>query len=388
MFNYKSDLVLSKSWLNRALIIQSYAQGPVPALNSDAEDVLVLKRALSEIPSNKEFYLGQGGTSFRFFCFLISRYPGNWVVKAHPRLLERPQSELSALLSQLGVATEFSSDRVTIRSSGWKIPDIINCAADESSQFVSALLLNCWNLDRPMNINITGKIVSEDYLKMTTLMLKSFGLEITGERTIQIPAKQTPIIQSCRPEVDMSSAFSLMAAAVVDGQAEITNWVSKSIQPDKIFLKLFDQMNIKYLESATSVKVEKQSNWGPISADLRGSPDLFPVLSVLAALARGTSNLYGAAQLKHKESDRLLKTKELLDMTGFSSELKSDGLIIFGQSSDKAKSEKVTFDPDNDHRMAMAAGVLKLAGFNIDILHPEVVNKSYVSFWKDVGLQK
>ncbi|MBY0452950.1 MAG: hypothetical protein K2P92_07935, partial [Bdellovibrionaceae bacterium] len=39
-----------------------------------------------------------------------------------------------------------------------------------------------------------------------------------------------------------------------------------------------------------------------------------------------------------------------------------------------------------DHRMAMAAAVLKLSGFNIDIQHREVVNKSYPSFWRDIGL--
>ena len=67
MFKFKSDLVLSKSWLNRALIIQNYAHDFKLKIESDSDDVLVLKKAIVEVESKKEFHLGQGGTSFRFF---------------------------------------------------------------------------------------------------------------------------------------------------------------------------------------------------------------------------------------------------------------------------------------------------------------------------------
>ncbi len=46
-----------------------------------------------------------------------------------------------------------------------------------------------------------------------------------------------------------------------------------------------------------------------------------------------------------------------------------------------------TFDPAQDHRMAMAAGVLKAAGVELRVLNPRVVNKSYPSFWEDTGLR-
>ena len=39
------------------------------------------------------------------------------------------------------------------------------------------------------------------------------------------------------------------------------------------------------------------------------------------------------------------------------------------------------FDPAQDHRMAMAAALLNLAGANLKILTPEVVDKSFPEFW-------
>lgn len=386
MFQFKSDLVLSKSWLNRALIIQHYQPELQFSSDSNSEDVVVLKKSLAELGKTNEYYLGQGGTSFRFFCFLISRYPGTWIVRAHPRLLERPQQGLKDLLDQLGVAVEFKKEEVIIRSEGWKIPDLIECQAQDSSQFISALILNAWNLPKNLNMAILGPIVSEDYLKMSISMLKKFGMKIERTEQIRIEKSQIPERLNVPPEVDVSSAFSLAAAAVIAGDVEITNWNPQSLQPDLVFLKLFDQMGISYEQSGDSLKIRQQGSWKAIQVNLNYTPDLFPVLAILCALGKGTSDLYGAEQLQYKESNRLKKTQELLNLVGFHSHLKPDGLIIYGQSSLQNKENRLQFNPDHDHRMAMAAGLLKLAGYNILIQNPEVVNKSYPSFWKDIRI--
>lgn len=42
------------------------------------------------------------------------------------------------------------------------------------------------------------------------------------------------------------------------------------------------------------------------------------------------------------------------------------------------------FDPQGDHRMAMALAPLALVCGEITILHPEVVNKSYPGFWGEL----
>ncbi|MBY0386373.1 3-phosphoshikimate 1-carboxyvinyltransferase, partial [bacterium] len=44
-----------------------------------------------------------------------------------------------------------------------------------------------------------------------------------------------------------------------------------------------------------------------------------------------------------------------------------------------------SFDPDQDHRMAMAAQVANLYGARFQILNPHVVDKSYPQFWLHTG---
>lgn len=391
MFRFTGPVLTSKSWLNRAQVVHYF--NPQVKLNIDAEsdDVVSLQKAIACIGRGNEFDLGLGGTSFRFFTFLISRSTGEFTVKAERRLLQRPQAEIVNIFTQLGVSCELTQDHLKITSSGWKPTEKVICDGSESSQFISGLLLSCWNLDFDLNIRIKKPVLSFDYLKMTTSLLQQAGMQIKMQEQdnffqLTVEKMQKSSLQDLASELDVSSAFSLCAAAVVDGEAQITNWSRRSSQPDMAFLLAFKKMQIQYDLSDSQLKIVKHNAWFGVDADLQNSPDLFPVLAVLCALAKGDSHLYGAEQLRHKESDRIAKTRELLVAAGFKCEELSDGLRIFGQSSVQNLQQEFSFDPDHDHRMAMAAALLKLKGYNIKIQNPEVVNKSYPNFWKDVGL--
>lgn len=392
MFSFNGNISASKSWLNRALVIQHFN----PALKVDAfsasDDVISLQKAILQIGRALIFNLGMGGTSFRFFVFLISRYKGEWVLKAHDRLLERPQQELIHVLNQLGVKSEFGSGELRLQSTGWQPQSKIVCSADLSSQFASGLLLSCWNLDVDLEIEINKPITSLGYLQMTFELLKEAGMNlqiIENEKnlSVKIVKNQKSKVTELKSELDVSSAFSLASAAVTGGQVEIKNWNNNSKQPDLEFLEIFKKMKIDFSISQKNFSISQQKSWNSVEQDLNNSPDLFPVLSVLCAFASGISVLKGASQLKHKESDRIHKTQELLNLAGYKTEILKDGLKIFGQSSDQLLSKKIVFDPDHDHRMAMAAALIRLKGYNIVIQNPEVVNKSYPNFWKDIGLQ-
>lgn len=392
MFVFRGPISASKSWLNRALVVQHFNADLQLEINSDSEDVISLKNALQSVGHTNEFDLGMGGTSFRFFAFLISRSVGDWKLKAHQRLIERPQQEIINILNQLNVKAELNGKELNIFSRGWSVNKKIVCSADQSSQFVSGLLLSCWNLNSELEVEIKKPIISYGYLKLTIELLFAAGMNIKindqeNFLTIKIPKNQKSQVRLLEAELDISSAFALISAAIVDGSVEITNWNSKSEQPDLAFLNILEKMNISFNIKDHSFSIAKHNNWKSLDYNLIDSPDLFPVLAVLCAFADGVSTLYGATQLRHKESDRIKKTKELLDMISVKTEVLVDGLRIYGQSANQDMKTPLTFDPDHDHRMAMAAALLELRGYNIQIKHPEVVNKSYPSFWKDIGLQ-
>ena len=391
MFTFVGPIESSKSWMNRALIIQNYNPQIEIQGYSSSEDVINLRNSIQSLNQEQiEFFSGAGGTTLRFFSFLISRRPGLWKIHADQRLLERPQSELKSILEQLGIKVLIESKCITLQSSGWIIPKSVQCDGASSSQFVSGLLLNSWQLPQDLLIQIRKPLASLDYLKMTIEMVKRQGLNLEStdlENFLSINIKAMQMPESSNPlqaELDISSAFALAAAGVIAGHVHITNWSQQSLQPDFNFLNIFNKMGISFETNNNFFIINQHQNWSKCEENLLNTPDLFPVLSVLCALGSGVSYLYGADNLKAKESNRFLKTIELLNLCGFKTEIKNGGLLIHGESSKMNKQTALVFDPDQDHRMAMAAGLLKLSGYNLNIKNASVVNKSYPSFWQDI----
>jgi 3-phosphoshikimate 1-carboxyvinyltransferase len=382
VFKFCGDLEISKSWMNRALILQSFDSDLKISGSSGADDVKLLEQALCQFKNNEtQFNAGHGGTTFRFLALRISRKPGEYFIGAHQSLLLRPQKALVDLLSQLGVMAALTEDGLKIKSTGWKKPTgPVSPETDQSSQFLSALALSAIDIDFNIDVNLPSKMTSQSYFGMTTQLLRQAGVE-------PFLAHQKIKAKSLVGEVDVSSAFALVSAAVINGAAEITNWNNQSVQPDIEFVNFFNKMNIQFVVEKNSFKIKQQAHFIALKADLSQCPDLFPVLAVLCALAQGRSELFNAPQLKHKESDRIEKTYELLTRCRFKVEKKSDGMIIYGDPGNfDQNKDLILFDPAHDHRMAMAAGLLILRGFPIQLTNFGVVNKSYPQFFKHVGI--
>ncbi len=384
MFQFSGNLEISKSWMNRALILQSFDSNLQIFGKSNADDVVLLQKALEQFKnSESDFYIGLGGTTFRFLALRVSRKPGQYLIRGDKKLFLRPQSEIINILQQFGVMAAFTEAGLVIKSKGWQKPlAAVKVLAHESSQFLSALALSAVDLDFDFEIAAIEKITSSGYFQMTLDLLKFAGIKL-GK------AHQKINIDRLAGEVDISSAFSLISAGVLNGSVHISNWNSGTSQPDRKFLDFFKKMNIQFQAQENIFIISKQDSFNAIQADLSNCPDLFPVLAVLCAFANGESHLMNAPQLKYKESDRIEKTFELLSRCGFSVQKKSDGLIITGdqQHTYRAK-DLILFDPDGDHRMAMAAGLLMLKGFPIRLPDLNVVNKSYPQFFQHIGVSE
>ncbi len=124
----------------------------------------------------------------------------------------------------------------------------------------------------------------------------------------------------------------------------------------------------------------------PFTFDATNSPDLIPPLVALACSCRGQSTIIGMERLVNKESNRRDKLVELLLRSRIAHCLEGNSLIIQGGSPVGGFS----YDPADDHRMAMTAAVLSLAAASpIRILNAECVEKSYPDFFTDLeGLSK
>lgn len=381
-------LTSSKSIYNRLLIAQSYEPELEIIGQSDSDDVLLMRQAIDRIGKLNSFDCGHAGTVLRFLSLRLSRLPGEWQLHGSSRLFQRPQKELTSVLTQLGVQSTLQENALIIKSNGWIRPLVpVKINGDESSQFISAVLLNTWNLDFPIEIEVPGKLQSRDYLLMTVELLHQLGMKIqeTAKGGYLVPKQQKIINKKIKAEVDASSAFAVAASAVLSGTLVIKNGKFSNFQPDIVFIDLLKKMGAKLQLKGDDLVVEKAEALKPIEINLNNCPDLFPVLAVLCSFAKGSSRLYGAPHLKYKESNRIAKTYELLSAVGVKCEVLPDGMIIHGgQALNKAA--KFEFNPDHDHRMAMAAGLFRKMDVPVQIANPEVVNKSFPEYWQALGI--
>jgi len=388
-FSFIGRLPASKSLMNRALIVQSYFPNMEIFGETQADDVVLMKSAIHSLHLRQEINCGHAGTVLRFMALRAAREPGKHILVGSERLFSRPQEELASLLGQLSCEVKFESTRMTIQSWGYKPQgDILYVKSERSSQFASALLLNAWKLERPIFVVLRG-MSTPSYFEMTRSFVEYLGMNIEGiGAELKLNKDQTLTKSGLIIEPDLSSAFSLAACAVVDGQATITNFPRQSWQPDRAFVEYLQAMGASVKREEDRITFEKTSNLKPLKANLKNQPDLFPVLASLCAVADGTSALEGAEQLQFKESNRIEKVRELLSLCGITTRPISGGLEIDGHLIRRdPKKKQEPFDPDQDHRMAFAAAVLKLAGYPLRIRTPEVVNKSFPGFWDAVGVE-
>ncbi len=392
MFKFSGQIHSSKSLYNRALVVQSYFPNLKINGYSESTDVIFLNDSLKQIDTNNILNAGMGGTTFRFLSLKASRLNKVSKIHVHPRLLERPQQDLWNLFDQLGVKYSFSDSLVTIQGNNWNlIYKTIEIQCEKSTQFASAFLLNCWLLPNDVRIILKQVGNSQDYLEMTIKFLIDLGMEIQVSKIesvfeIIIPANQTLKKWNYIVEPDMSSVATLAMAAVIDGEISISNFPNSSLQPDYSFLNYFKLMQINYQINNDVLKVQKHDQYDGINCNLQQTPDLFPCLVVLAAFARTQSYLWGVPQLKHKESDRLRKTIELLHYIGCEFREYSDGLEIT-QPVQHEHMNEFLFNPDHDHRMAMAGGLIQLKKFPLRIQNSSVVQKSFSNYFEIIGVQ-
>lgn len=380
-FTFEGHLPSSKSLMNRYLIAQSYENEIQIEGSSTCDDVIKMKEGLCSLFLGKEIDCGHAGTVLRFLALRASRIPGQHVLKGSQRLFERPQREMVEILKSLSVNIEFLNNHLRIIGKGWQDPQKpLMIEQSQSSQFLSALILNAWDLPFHLYIKKSPHQVSKGYLRLTLNLVKHLGMKLDEcSDSIFISQNQKILKNKYRVELDISSSFVVAVLAHLSGRAIIKDFPFQSEQPDIAFLNIFSQMGVQWEKKENDLIINQSSSSKAIEVSLSSCPDLFPVLSVLCALSKGVSHLYGAAHLKYKESNRLEETSKLLSIMRCTHSVQNDGILIEGPTP-IFQDWPMLYSPQEDHRMAMAGMVSRVAGFPIQVSKPEVVYKSFPEF--------
>jgi 3-phosphoshikimate 1-carboxyvinyltransferase len=393
----------SKSYTHRALVAASLAEGESLLTNAlDAEDTRFTAQALAQMGAGIDWredgvrvkgagghwqpvfgpiYLGNSGTSMRFFTALAALGEGEYRLTGSPRLCERPQGELLEALAQLGVRA------YSVRGNG--CPPVIvqgglqggraRLSGAISSQYLSALLFIAPLAPEGAEIEITGDLVSRPYVDLTLDVLGDFGISYfrQGYRYFHLPGGQHYLPQDYAVEADASSAsYFWAAAALTGGRVTIANLSADSCQGDVGFIKILERLGCRVSSGDEGLTVEGGPLRG-IEVDMATMPDLVPTLAVLAAFAQGETVITNVAHLRHKESDRLTAVAAELKKMGIAVQETGDGLRITG-----GEPRGTAIDTYQDHRIAMSFAVAGLKAPGTAINDPECVAKSFPEFWE------
>ena len=377
----------SKSESNRLLILSSLFKSLSLENISNSDDTNYLLNALSSKSSTID--IGHAGTAMRFLTSYFSLTTKKEIqLRGSQRMHNRPIKILVDSLREIG-ALIYYMDKEGYPPLLIKPSKIIgkNLIIDSStsSQYISSLLLIAPKISGGLKIQLTGRETSKPYIDMTISLLKKIGVEITTTQN-QISVYELQKIESIKHHVesDWSSAsyfYSVVALAKIGYSLKLSKFSFKSLQGDSKVAYIYKSFGVKttYLDDLVILK-KIESNTDKFSFDLTSNPDLAQTICVTCLGLGIKCNLTGLHTLKIKETDRLLALKNELTKFNLKVQITDDSISF--NNVDFLKSN-VVIETYDDHRMAMSFACLATK-VKIIIKDPEVVSKSYNSFWSDL----
>ncbi len=378
----------SKSESNRLLILQNLFPELTIKNLSDSDDSVHMQHALS---TDKETVdIGHAGTAMRFLTSYFAVKEGREVVlTGSERMQNRPIEILVNALKDLGANISYE-DKVgypPIRIKGTKITkNKVQINGNVSSQYISSLLLIASKLENGLEIELTGKITSIPYIKMTLSLLSQLGIKANFVKNIiTVQPAATIAAKTIVVESDWSSAsyfYSIIASAPIGSKIKLSAYKKESLQGDSCLATIYQHFGVvtEFSENSVTLKKVSQSSKESLDIDLKNAPDIAQTIAVTCFAEKIACNLTGLHTLKIKETDRLEALKQELTNLGAAISVTDKSLHLEVAT---IINKNVSIKTYNDHRMAMAFAPLALH-VPIQILNAEVVTKSFQKFWEDM----
>jgi len=350
----------------------------------ESDRVRVLGRGGKFKATDERIDVGNSGSSMRFLTALSALRKGVTLLDGSERMRKRPIGELLSGLGELGVkAYSQKGDDcppVIVESQGLK-GGKARVKGEESSQFLSGLLIVAPYAQGDVQIEMTSPLASKPYVEMTRDVMSGFGVKIENQRydSFFVKAGQRYLPQEYRIEGDASSAsYFFSAAAICRGKGRVKNLNPNTLQGDIGFLEILERMGCRVIRGKDWIEVEGGVLHG-VEMDMSAMPDLVPTLAVTAAFASEKTVIQNIGHLRLKESDRIHVLAVELGKMGIRAKEGENWLEVVAGKPHGAEIE--TYD---DHRLAMSFAVAGLAIPGVKIGGEQCVNKSFPGFWEEL----
>ena len=366
----KGDITVipSKSQAHRLLICAAFADSPTdlicPDTNRDIEATVDCLNALGasitrtdsgycvfpmkKSPVSATLNCCESGSTLRFMLPIVGALGVDATFQMAGRLPQRPLSPLWEEMERMGCTlTRPTAD--TLRCQGKLRPGMYSIDGGVSSQYITGLLFAQSLIDGESSLEVTGKIESLPYIRLTENAMALFNAphyHSPGQLTV---------------EGDWSNGAFWVAAQMLDNDLSIHGLNDASIQGDRAVVDICHQLLA-----------------GKPTVDASDIPDLVPILSIVAGAKNGAT-FTNIQRLRIKESDRVASTIAMVEALGGRAEATEDTLTVHGIGYRGG-----TVDAQNDHRIAMSAAIAATVCTEpVTVLGAEAVKKSYPKFWDE-----
>ena len=315
--------------------------------------------------------MGNSGTAARLLMGLLASCDLKATFTGDDSLSGRPMGRVITPLSKIGAKFESRDGGklpITIIGTTTPLPITYELPV-ASAQVKSAVLLA--GLNTAGQTKVIEPRPSRDH---SELMLRHFGAEVDviahddGAREITLTGQPELTGADVIVPGDISSAAFPISAALIAGESDVhINNVGMNPLRSGLVQTLLEMgadihLHNERIEAGEPVAdlVVRASSLKGIEVPAHRAPamiDEYPILAVVAAMAEGTTTMYGLGELRVKESDRLAVMAEGLAACGVTLEEGEDYLIVHGTGGVKIPGG-ATVKTHLDHRIAMSFLVL------------------------------
>ena len=362
-----------------------------PSEGADQGDTLIVRGNGTDglSPPSVVLDAGNSGTTMRLMSGILAGRPFNATMTGDDSLRSRPMGRIVKPLQMMGavITGEQDDTLAPLNFNGGDLSGIDYALPVASAQLKSAILL--------AGIRANSETVvrePEQCRDHTERMLSAMGasIEVDG-RDITVSDSELTAVDVEVPG-DISSAAFWMVAGISHPNAEI-RIRNVGVNPSRsgVITALRDMGGEIELVDERTVAGEPVADIVARSSDLRGTElaggiiplliDEVPVIAVAAAMAQGETVIRDATELRVKETDRIAATADWLEGSGIRTEVRDDGIVIYGGG----KISGGEFNGRADHRIAMSLGIAGLvADEPLTISDASCSSISYPTFWNEI----
>ena len=423
-----THMPVSKSYAQRAIIAAALAEGTSTLYGytvcDDSESAVHVAKALGATVEQygdileitgigatldcldiDELHVGESGLLTRMMIPLMAQLNSKPVrFTGEKTLLKRSLTGAKEIMEAFGA--EMDSDIVPLTVKGPLNAGRAEISGKHGSQIISGLLMALPFAEKNSSI-IVRDPKSIPYMFITVEVLKKFGIKIGNdmlggpdflasdgdwslctEMVFKVKGGQKLKAAKIDLEADWSAAANFLVLGAVFGKVEIDGLDTTSLQADLSIMDILMDAgaSISQVDGDRGRITVQRAPLKAFKVDASNCPDLFPIVSILAAFCQGTNRIAGVGRLANKESDRAKAIVGMLTQMGVEVRIEDDEMVIEGQSlAQRILNNNLLKGGDytshHDHRMVLALNIAALGSDgDINIDDEDCVSKSFPDF--------